>query len=161
MKNKKMRNARKLIMTALFLTLCVAAFAQGRKANMNPDEMVERSNQRFEKMLEEIPNLTSAQEQQLTKIHERYQQEFLEMQSQREKNRPTPDERESMSSEQKKAQVDIRSAARAQMQKRRIDQREEMKSVLTPEQITFLQEKREERQKNGEGIKKRRGKIQE
>ncbi len=149
------RRARVLFVTGMLVALSMTLFAQenNKRKKANSEEMKKQRTERFEKMVNEIPNLTPDQKTQLYAIQSKYENRANNERPKREKM--SPEDREKLTVDQRKAMIDEQSSHRAEMKKMRLEQREEIKSVLTEEQITFLKEKRKEMKGKGEGKRQR------
>lgn len=146
---------KKMLIMAMALGLVGSAFAQNQRTNRDKSEgnCREEREAQFEKMVEEIPNISEDQKKKIYSIHEKYVKENEQQRAAHKNESMTPEERQKLSVEERKAMIDRKHQAMAEMEKRRVDEREDIHQVLTDEQVKFIQEKRKERAQKAPGKK--------
>ncbi len=142
------RRARVLFLAGMMSAFALSSWAQDNapRKKMDPEAREKMKQEKFDQMVSSIPNLTSDQKTKLYTIHNRYRAEAKDRAQKWKEQRKSPEEMENMSQEEKEALIDKKAAARAEMQKQRLAEREEMKEVLTEEQIAHLKESRKQKE---------------
>ncbi len=151
---KRTRRAMGLFLIGMFMIITSNLSAQNERRGdkMKPEERQKHQAERFEKMISKIPDLTEVQKSKMYSIHERYMTQFEKMRS----DRPnlSKEDRKNLSIDQKKAMIDKRAMARAEVEKLRLEEREEMKQILTEKQreyVVKMRDKRHKEHKKGQG----------
>lgn len=137
-----------IMMIALSLILCISASAQGERRGerrqWNPEEMVQRQTNRLAEQL----GLNDEQKAALLELNKKYQTTMSGMRGQQpgaERKRPSREEMETQ---------------RKQMEDNMKTYQEELKGILTPEQMTKYEKMQKEmrsRGPRGEGMRGSRG----